>query len=99
MQYSIMLRRVETPPSPENRDPEPNRPADYEERRTYRKLDQLLYRVLQLDAVLHHRCAFNPEKAGRIKDRIEQAQEELERVYTEIDDGKTRRSTMRLIKS
>jgi NH3-dependent NAD+ synthetase len=99
MQYPIMLRRVETAPSPESRDPEPDRPADYEERRTYRKLDQLLYRVLQLDEILHHRCAFNPEKAGRIKDRIEQTQEKLERVYTAIDDGKTRRSTMQLIKS
>ena len=99
MQYSIMLRQVETSSSSENCESAPNRPADYKQLRTYRKLDQLLYRVLQLDEILHRRCAFNSEKAGRIKNRIEQTQEKLERVYTEIDDGKTRRSTMRLIKS
>jgi hypothetical protein len=92
-----MLRLVSTPDKPPDADLPDAPPADYMRSCAYRKLDQLLFRVLQLDDILHHRCAFNPEKANRIKSQIEDVQEQLERVYTRIDDGKSRRSTMRRV--
>ncbi len=94
-----MLRLVETPSTVDDTPTSPDRPAEYEQQRAYRRLNQLIYRVLQLDDILHRRCAFNPEKAARIKAQIEKKQSELERVLTEIDDGKGRRATMRLVES
>ncbi|NBB73967.1 MAG: hypothetical protein GVY35_09825 [Bacteroidetes bacterium] len=92
-----MLRLVETPSAADDAPTTPDRPADYERQRAYRRLNQLIYRVLQLDDILHRRCAFNPEKAARIKAQIKSKQDELEHVFTEIDGGKRRRATMRLV--
>lgn len=93
-----MLRLVETPSAVDDAPAAScDRPADYERQRAYRRLNQLIYRVLQLDDILHRRCAFNPEKAARIKAQIQRKQNELERVLTEIDGGKRRRATMRLV--
>lgn len=92
-----MLRLVSTPDNPPGADPPDESPPDYKRLCAYRKLDQLLFRVLQLDDILHQRCAVNPEKARRIKSQIEDVQQQLDRVYTRIDDGRTRRSTMRCV--
>ena len=94
-----MLRLVPTPDDHSDTADADEPPADYMRSRTYRKLDQLLFRVLQLDEILHHRCTFDPEKASRIQAQIENVQDKLDRVYTKIDGGKTRRSIMRPVKS
>lgn len=92
-----MLRLVDADSAPEAHSDAPERPADYEKQQAYRRLQQLIYRVLQLDDILHRRCAFNPEKAKRVKGQIEEKQAELERVLDEIDGGRARRATMRLM--
>lgn len=92
-----MLRLVSTPDDDPDGTDSDEPPADYMRACAYRKLGQLLFRVLQLDEILHHRCAFNPDKAGRIKAQIEAVQDQLDRVYTQIDDGKSRRATMRRV--
>jgi len=92
-----MLRLVSTTDDSSDATPSDEPPADYVRSVAYRKLDQLLFRVLQLDDILHQRCTFNPEKAGRIKAQIEDVQERLDRVYTTIDEGKSRRQAMRAV--
>ncbi len=92
-----MLRLVSTPDDPSDASLSDEPPADYMRSVAYRKLNQLLFRVLQLDDILHRRCTFNPEKAGRIKAQIEDVQGRLDRLYTEIDGGRSRRRTMRAV--
>jgi hypothetical protein len=77
--------------------------------RAYRKVNQLLWRVLQLDEILHHDCAFNPEKAARIKRQLKEKQEQLEQIYAQIGEQRRdrrhargreeRRPRMRLVDS
>lgn len=92
-----MLRLLSTPDDTSDSESPDEPPADYMRARAYRKLDQLLFRVLQLDDILHQRCAFKPEKAGRIKAQIDDVQDQLDRVFTQIDEGKSRRRTMRAV--
>lgn len=64
--------------------------------RAYRQIDQLLWRVLQLDDILHHRCAFNPKKAARIKRQLEKKQDRLEQVYAQIGSRRRERGRPRM---
>lgn len=64
--------------------------------RAYRQIDQLLWRVLQLDDILHHGCAFNPKKAARIKRQLEEKQDQLERVYAQIGSRRRERGRPRM---
>ena len=68
-----------------------NPPSDYVKRRTYRKVDQLLFRILQLDEILHKDSTFKPEKAARLKAQIEEAQHRIEQLYVRIDGRALRR--------
>lgn len=95
----MMLRLVQSAgdnahPATENRIA-----VEYQRSKAYRTIDRLIDRVLQLDTILHQRCTFRPEKADRVKQHLERAQDELERAYTQIDDGKARRATMRRVHS
>lgn len=77
--------------------------------RAYRKVNQLLWRVLQLDEILHHGCAFDSEKAARIERQLKEKQKQLEQIYAQIGgrrrDGRRaqgrdkRRPRMRLVDS
>ncbi len=70
--------------------------ADYLECRAYKELDQLLYRVLQLNEILHHNCACGSEKdctcasdkALDLKRQIWRAQKKLDRLYRKIGRGR-----------
>lgn len=82
-----MLRLVRTDEiSPKQRSTASKSPASdaFATCRAYRKVNQLLWRVLQLDEILHHDCAFNPEKAARIERQLKEKQEQLEQVYAQI---------------
>lgn len=84
------MRLVKTDDGRRNdRDVQP--PSDYVERRTYRKVDQLLFRILQLDEILHKDSTFNPEKAARLKEQIERAQHRIEQLYVRIDGSVLRK--------
>jgi hypothetical protein len=76
--------------------------------RAYRKVNQLVWRVLQLDEILHHDCTFNPEKAARIERQIEEKQAQLEQIYAQLGGQRrdksraqrdNRRPRMRLVDS
>lgn len=79
--------------------------SDYLECRTYRELDRLLYRVLQLNEILRANCgcdseevcACNSEKALRLKRRIWRAQKKLERLYASVEQGGKKRHRSRVI--
>lgn len=67
-------------------------PPGYARRRAYKKLDQLMCRVLQLDEILHEDCAFESEKAANLKRQIRNAQQKLERLLEEIGPEEAKRA-------
>lgn len=64
---------------------QPPLPADLEEAQLYKRLNELLFRILQLDQILHERSSFDSDKAAHLRDQIRKAQKELEQIYDELD--------------
>lgn len=60
--------------------------SDLEEAQLYKRLDELLFRILQLDEILHERSAFDSEKAAHLREQIREAQQKLDRIYDRIKD-------------
>lgn len=80
--------------------------SDYLECRTYKELDRLLYRVLQLSEILRASCACDPsrachteedctcnsEKALDLKRKIWRAQKKLDQLYVSVKSRDGRRA-------
>jgi hypothetical protein len=63
-----------------------NRAArDYRTIRTYREIDQLIYRVLQLHDILDTRCEDDQDRALDVRRQIWLAQKQLDRLFNRLN--------------
>lgn len=68
-------------------------PPDYKQQQKYKALEQLLYRVIQLEEIRDHHCtcgmgdecACSSDKMLELKQKIWRAQKELDRLYRAIE--------------
>lgn len=59
---------------------------DFNEARIYKRIDELLFRVEQLDEIMRNRGAVRPEKSEELREKMRQAQQELEQLYAALDE-------------
>lgn len=89
------MQLIKTDGSTKKTDAVPQPRSDYLECRTYKEVDQLLYRVLQLNEILHRNCgcrsaqtcACSTEKALDLKRKIWRAQKKLKQLYLIVEGG------------
>lgn len=60
--------------------------AALNEARIYKKIDELLFRIMQLEEITRVRGALNPEKARDLRKKTRRAQERLDRLYAALDE-------------